>query len=282
MANENDPQPPSVTPQPGVVKTIGVFNLIFGGILLLCGMGCLNPVLPSLINQETLQIDPKKAQQVLDEDRRQRITELKAREQSASTPDEKAKIKEQRLAVEASRPKVEGQLDFPTVNAGLAWLTRYVWADVATGPLLNLLMGLSGIGLILRKNWARLLGLVTAGLKIVRLLALGVLLVAVVVPKMGRALDVLADSPLGKEMFDHAMERQKAQGGGPPPGPQPGPKEVAQYLRAFGNVSAVLLPCLGSIYPVITLVLLTRPGARAACLVGDEEEMQEEPPFGTS
>jgi hypothetical protein len=134
----------------------------------------------------------------------------------------------------------------------------------------------SGIGLLLHKNWARVLAIVTAALKILRLVALCVLLVTVVIPKMGRMCDVLSGSELGKAFFKQAMDQQKARGANPA-GPEPTPELVAQVLRTSGNAYAVLLPCLGCIYPIIVLVLLTRPGARAAT---QTRPYDEDDPFG--
>jgi hypothetical protein len=280
MADAYDPTPPKVTPQPGLVKTIGVFNILFGGLLLLCGMGCLNPALQGLARQQPPRFDPKEAQKVLDEIHRQRIAELQQQEQAASTPKEKARIKEEREKAEANPPKFDAKkIDVATINEGIAWFTRYVWADVITGPLLNLLLLISGVGLLMRQNWARVLAIATAFLKIVRLVALCVLLIGFVVPRGGKALDALAGSEMGQEFFKQAMEQQKARGA-VQAGPQPTPEIMAQYLQSFGNVYAILLPCLGSIYPLIVLVLLTRPGARAATRARDDEEPQADPAFG--
>ncbi len=39
MADVHDEVPPSISPQTGMVTAIGVFNILLGGLLLLCGMG---------------------------------------------------------------------------------------------------------------------------------------------------------------------------------------------------------------------------------------------------
>ncbi len=220
--------------------------------------------------------DPKEANKVLDEMHRSRIAELQQQEQSAATAADKARIKAEREKVEANPPKVTETIDPAPVNEGIAWFYRYAWTDVVTGPVLNLLLLVSGIGLLLHQNWARVLAIVTAALKILRLVALCVLLIAFAIPKMGRMCDVLSGSELGKAFFKQAMEQQKAQGANPA-GPQPTPELIAEVLRTSGYAYAILLPCLGSIYPIIVLVLLTRPGARAATRT---ERYEKDDPFG--
>jgi hypothetical protein len=276
MAYAQDPKPPDVTPQSGMIQAIGVFNILFGGVLLLCGMGCANAFLPSIVAQKMPRFDPKEAKKVLDEMHRIRINELKKLEQAASAPEEKARLKTEIEKVEANPPKVDENIDPAPINEGIAWFFRYTWFDVITGPILNLLLLISGIGLLLRQNWARVLAIVTAALKILRLVALCLLLVGFVIPKTGRMLEQMAGSELGKEFFKQAMEQNKARGANPA-GPEPTPEMIAEVLRTFGYVYAFLLPCLGSIYPIIVLVLLTRPGARAATR---SERYHDDDPFG--
>jgi hypothetical protein len=239
-------------------------------------MGCTNAFLPSILTQKMPQFDPKDAKKVLDEMHRIRIAELQKQEQAASAPEEKARLKAEIEKVEANPPKVDEKIDPAPINEGIAWFFRYTWTDVVTGPFLNLLLLISGVGLLLRQNWARVLAIVTAALKIVRLIALCILLVAFVIPKMGLMCDQMAGSELGKEFFKQAMEQQKARGANPA-GPQPTPEMISEVLRTFGYVYAFLLPCIGSIYPIIVLVLLTRPGARAATR---PERREDGDPFG--
>ena len=94
-----------------------------------------------------------------------------------------------------------------------------------------------------------------------------VFLVSVVIPRVGGAMDSLLKTEMGRDVLRHAIDQQQAQrGGAPPAGPQPSPAEFARLLRGSGTFSAIFFLCLGSIYPLVVLILLTRPGARAACL----------------
>jgi hypothetical protein len=89
---------------------------------------------------------------------------------------------------------------------------------------------------------------------------------------MGPALE----TTLGKEVFRQAIEQQQARQGGAV-GPQPTPEVVSQYLQTFGYLYAVFFTVIGSIYPLIALVLLTRRGARAACRTTHDDERRDAP-----
>ena len=184
----------------------------------------------------------------------------------ARTDAERKRLNKQRLEVEAKHPRVKDEVDFPKANAelSLSQLKTYLWLDVLGGPVLNLLLVFSGVGLILRKNWARLLALAIAALKLVRLVALTALLVGSVIPHLSAALDSLMDTDMGRQVITRAIQRQQAQQGAPPGGPQPSPDEIAHALRGVSTGFAIFFACFGSVYPLVVLILLTRPGARAA------------------
>src|SRR5262249_47445633 len=174
----DDPETPTgpPPPRPGLCKTIGVLNLLLGGFLLLCGAGCLNTLLPFLLRNNPPQLDPAEARRVVEQMRLEEVNRLKDAEQSAATEAEREKLRRSRAELAAKPWDIEAQVDFKKVNNDLPWLARYLWADVVTGPVLNLLLLVSGVGLILLKGWGRTLALWTAGLKILRLLLLNLFL----------------------------------------------------------------------------------------------------------
>jgi hypothetical protein len=80
---------------------------------------------------------------------------------------------------------------------------------------------------------------------------------------------------MGRQLVTHVIEQQQtqAQAHGPgQPAPQVSPQEVARMIRGFSTVYAVCFVCLGAIYPLVALILLSRPGARAACGPSRREE----------
>lgn len=263
--------PPKPEPaRPGLPRTIGIFNLIFGGLLLLCGLGCLNLSVPGLLKNPNYRIDPKQVDQVTEQMRRQIITELRQKEASAPTEAEKARLRGERQQIEANPGSFAARIDIRQANRALKDLWRYVWAEVVSGPVLNLLLLISGIGLILLKNWARVLAVVVAALKLVRLVALCAFATVVVLPGLTRMADDMARTEVGKAVMTKSMEDQRARQGGAAPAQQMSAEDLVRVLKAFGMVYFLAVTCLGAIYPVIVLVVLTRPGARAACAADAE------------
>jgi hypothetical protein len=258
-----------VAPNPGMPKTIGILNIVFGGLLLLCGMGCVTPYLSSLSRSNGFEIDPQVLQRGLDKLRQDEIAELKKKEAAATNDAEKERLAEQRRKVEAKHTRIEDQLDFNKVNTSLRWVPRYLWAELLTGPLLNILMLISGIGLVLIKEWGRVLGIVIALLKIVRLIALAVLLSLFVIPALTSVGNDLIRTEAGKDFMAKAMEEQQARQGRPA-GPAPNFEELIPMVSIAGTIYAIVFTCLGAIYPVIALVILTRPGTRAACALSED------------
>src|SRR6202040_3864502 len=92
----------------------------------------------------------------------------------------------------------------------------YLWADLATGPVLNLLMLASGVGLTQLRVWARKMALWVAVLKIVRILALTLIFTLVIVPQASRAIDSIAHTELGKVLIARTNATLIQSGANPP------------------------------------------------------------------
>lgn len=263
MSASPPPAPPAPRPQRGLPRTIGVFNLLLGAGLTLCGVGCLGFLGPPLLRNTPLRLEPGQTRDVLEQMRLQMIQDLQAQSRSTRDEAERRKIQTSIDELNATSPDVTGKVDFARINRDLPWTSRYLWAEMVSGLVANVGLILAGIGLVMVKEWGRRLGLAVAALKIVRLVALNGLLAFVVVPRTSDALDQLARTDIGSQFFRHAMEQQNARR--PGGGVQLSSAEVVQSIRGMGYGTAVMGLGLGLIYPVVTLVVLTRPGARAAC-----------------
>jgi hypothetical protein len=271
MAFGPDSKAAAVSPQPGLLRTIGILNFIFGGLLFACGLNCLGRFGPMLATLQLIRLDPEEAQIHFDNFKRTMITTLRDREASATTVAERTRIKKSRVELEALHPRIGDQLDLKKINRGLHWLTWYLWADVVTGPILNLLMLASGLGLMQLKRWARTMGLRVAAAKLVRLAALTIFLVAMVIPRMSGVADELMASDFGRVLIISALAQQGARQGGDVPAAQIDPKDLVPLMRGMSDIAAVLMLGFGAIYPALTLVVLSRPAARAACREDEAE-----------
>lgn len=255
-------------PRPGLPRTIGALDLLLGLFLGLCGGGCLVAISPFLRENGPLRIDRGPTQDVLEHMRRQIIEDLRSQSQSTTDPAEKARLAATIGEIQATSTDLTDLVDFDQINRRLPWVARYVWADAITGPVLNLAMIAAGVGLVMVTEWGRRLGIVVAVLKVVRLVVLTGMLVLMVIPATTFTLEEIARTPIGRQVVEHAMDQQRTRQPGPAPAHQLTPLDVVQVLRGLGYGSAVMMLGLGLIYPVVSLVVLTRPGARAACRRG--------------
>ncbi len=262
-----DPAPVDhvVTPRPTLPRAIGVLSVAFGLPLFLCGLTCLKPVAPTLAQFEVIQYEPEVFQHMYEQRRNAVIDLLKGCEESAKAEADKLKFRKQREELEAKTVKIVDQVDQKVVNHGLERMTWYLWADVVTGAILNLLMLASGIGLIQIQEWARKMAVWVAFLKIVRLVALAVFLFVVVVPPVSKSMEVLFNTDLGKVMITQRQLEQAALQPGTGPPPPIDPRQLGEWYKPIGNLLTVLFTGLSLIFPTAALIVLTRPSAKAAC-----------------
>lgn len=266
------------TPNPSLPKTIGTLNIVFGVMLLLCGGGCLRVAGGVMSGNPYLRLDPELTKEAAAEMRRNFLEELRRREAATTDKAEKARLREERERIEARPESLDTQVDFAKVNRGTRLFATYLWSDVVTGPVLNLLMLIAGVGLVRLKGWGRALGVWVATLKIVRLVGLGVFLLAFVLPALNRGFDEFTDTDYVEVPSAKMREDQRQKQGGGVPGAQPvalSPAETVKALKTMGYIWALLYTSFGVIYPLIALIVLTRPAVKAAVAPADELEQGE-------
>ncbi len=236
-----------VVPTPQPAKTFGLLNVIFGILLILWGAcqgaGALAmPFLPQFF--EGIQT---KVQTEVKAEREGELKALAEAEKAATTDEEKAQIVAQRAQIEAT-PVVDpiGPMKAMFGMYEDRRFLTYYWAEALSGIVLNGLMIASGLGLMKLRESGRRLALGVAAAKIVRLIALVVVVVAVI-------------APLTAEYMKQMAAAMPAAGG-------PAMGGLMQQAAASASIQAVAFAVFGSIYPVLTLWFLTRPGVRAACL----------------
>jgi hypothetical protein len=227
-------------------KTLGILNVVFALALMACGL-CQNfyAMLPSLMsyaNDAMVRDEAKKA-----EARAQKIQELKAREASAAEGPDRDQIQDERKALEAEaevKPQRAAMLSAPGLMDP-RFLGHFL-VDLISNLVLNLLLLISGVGLIFLRSWGRTLAVVVAWTKIVRLFFLAVSMTLVVAPYATTVL-----STMEKEM---AAAAPKA-----PPGPS-----IAAALGMYLTALAWGMFLVGSVYPAVLIWLLGRSSVRMA------------------
>src|SRR5581483_6976284 len=248
--------PPFVGPPPntGAPKVIGVLNIVFGCLLLVCGIcSSLNLALQSALGP-MMAGQNQGFQQAMRDERQRQVRALEEQEKAAEDEKEKAELRAQQKAIQA-RPLP--QMPDMSKFARDVQFQVYFIVDMASGFLLNIAMIVAGAGLCGLREWGRVAALWVAGLKIVRLVAVYGFFALAVVPGMVQQITATF-----REMFD---EMAKA---GPPGQKMPGAAELAQMSTAMGvmmTAGAIVMVVLGVIYPAIVLIVLTRPRVKAAC-----------------
>jgi hypothetical protein len=136
----------------------------------------------------------------------------------------------------------------------------FVVTDAVLGIVLNIVLILSGAGLVAMREWARKLALGVATAKIGRLVLLQGCNIIFILPIMARQMAAGMDE----------MMTQMPVGPGAAPPPQFG-SQFAMLMLAMMSGSAVCTAVFGAIYPILLLWFLTRPDAKAACQAMDEK-----------
>ena len=229
-----------IRPDPHTPVTIGVLNIVFALALMLMGLFYNLAFLSMpLLSYAVSARDANQAK--LAQDLVAQRDRLRGEEAAASDEKVRSEIRIRREEVESEivplKPSIAGDARFREPR----YITHFV-ADLASGLILNVLMLASGVGLVFRKAWGRSLAVAVAYVKCARLTALAISMVLVVVP-IAKGLVVF---------LEHEM-------------PAPGVESVASvvgFLLIFPAGAKVLL---GSIYPLVMIVVLGRREVRAAC-----------------
>lgn len=251
MNAENPFEPSRFSSQPSepvlvntsLTRTMGTLSIVFGTLLLLCGL-C-SGVYVAVLTQMSPMI-AEKMQEEIQKERDQQVEDLKAQEETAVDDEARAEIVKQREKLEE---EPEQMPDFGKLyGMGDRRVATFMGIDIGSALVLNILLLVSGIGLLGLSNWARKLGVCVAVLKIVRLVTLYSVFIFAIVPIMI------------SQTLEAVEEFAKHQKGGAPMPPQ-----MATSMGTMWTVFAVATVIVGVIFPALCWYFLTRPTVKAAC-----------------
>ena len=245
-----------VVPNPQLPRSFGLMNITFGILLLLTavGYGLMYAYAPAF--QEFMSRPMKQIEEKAKADRAAKIAALKAEEAAAKTEAEKQTLADERAALEAKVvPDMSAFNDLQDLNAYTEpRLAIFYILDISTAVVLNVLMIVTGGGLMGLKEWARRLAIRVAQLKILRWLAMVVGAMAVIMP-------------MTMEKMQPAINAMDAQMNAAGAGGMPFPlASIMRWMFIFGVVFMIFAAIVACVYPAIMWWNLTRPAARAACL----------------
>jgi hypothetical protein len=251
---ETAPNAGEVRPRPSSLKTIGILNIVFGSILLLC-LPCGYSYLALVANAgRFVEFQNQQMKQLAETRKKEGLDRLAAEEARATTPEEKARIRAERLKVEFAvapvAPTNPAIIDFATSGFRDPRVVTYYAIEFATALALNVAMIVAGIGLVRYRSWGRTFGVWVAGVKLARLAVVAILAFALVQPILDQAMqDALRKNPAVGPDVEALAKMETARG----------------PARAYKLVFILGINALGMIYPAVALWFLTRPEARAAC-----------------
>ena len=238
-----------VLPKPGIPKTLGILNIIFGVILVLLGLCGIASLAAAPAMFQGLEKIGKDVQAKQEEQQKAKLKTYDDRIAAAKTDEEKAEIEKEKANDPASQIQmnpVDVSAAADTFKNPTIMIASYVGA--LTGLILHIILLTAGIGLIRLAAWGRSLSLWWAGLQIVQ-----VLLVL-----YGNLVYVL---PANQAMMAKQFEKMPRAAPG-----APDPAQIMKISMAMQVPMTVGTAIGGMIYPVILLIMLNNAGARAACL----------------
>ena len=266
MNPENPFEPSRLPSHPGepvlvntsLTRTMGTLSIVFGSLLLLCGLCSGLYVSAIAMAGPAMKGANAQMQGEFQEERDKEIADLKAQEETAVDDAARDEIVKQRTELEAQ--PLPNMPDFSKMyGMGDQRVATFMGIDIGTAVVLNILLLVSGIGLLGLNNWARQLGVLVAALKIFRLVVLYSVFVFAIVPIMiGQMMEGFAE-----------MAKMNPRAGAPPMPPQ-----TATFMGTMWTVCAVATVLIGVIFPALCWYFLTRPPVRAACETTAKAEYQ--------
>jgi hypothetical protein len=233
-----------VAPNHRIPRVIGILNIVFAANLMVCGLcsGFYVALMPRYLKAvEAMQANAQPG------------TAVPAKDASA-TPGGPAGPKGPMVQPVQNTIVMNGP-ELQSMGFTDPRLRAFCWVESLSGIALNLIMLAAGIGLVSRRRWAPGLGVATAGAKVVRLVALYSFFALAIVPDFARA---------QARIFLEVIQKQQAQQGGTMPAAFTFEMLTKTNMIMY-TVPAVGMILFGSIYPLVSIWLLTRPGVRAAC-----------------
>jgi hypothetical protein len=245
-----------VVPNPQIPRTFGLMNTIFGSLLLLLAVGFAVYYFVSPSISRYFQVEMRKQQELRKSDRDSKLAELKRREAAAKTEEEKQAVKDERTILER-----DIEPDLSEMEDLMGWnifsdlrVAVFYFAEVGAAILLNLLMIISGVGLMALAEWARRLAIGVAWLKIVRWVAMTVVTLVLLVP--------MTLEKTQKAFKQMETQVQAKSGGRPMP---MGTAAIGRMMAIASAAFTVFEAVVASVYPALSIWFLSRPPARAAC-----------------
>ncbi|MDB5353215.1 MAG: hypothetical protein JWN86_4462 [Planctomycetota bacterium] len=241
-----------VIPDVSTPRTYGIMNIVFASLLLLCNLGTAGWYLVAPTFKKGMEHAQAGLNAQIETSRKNKLDTLKRAVAAATAEPEKAKAQ---AAVAEFEALPKPPLNSMTMGFSASEDRRIVafnLFDIAIAMILNLVMLISGVGLLRLKEGGRRAAVFVAGTKLVKLAIFLIVSLAFLIPLQSKLMEA-----------EIAPVRAQIQG-------QPGGASAAffmtpQVMAAISTSSVVLFVIIAAIYPILVLVMLTKPRVKAAC-----------------
>jgi hypothetical protein len=250
-------EPGFVIPNPRIPSAVGTVNIVLGILLILLGLATIAWTIASpsiyrmLMSQVQTAVEQEKAE------RQARLADLKKREKAETSADRKSELRNEISELEADIDldvsdlwNVDEMKD-PRVRI-------HYWVDAILGLALNAAMVVSGAGLISLRDWGRRLALSVAGVKVAWVLAGTAYSLMVIIPltaERARVQYAKMEAKMPRFVAGRGASGSSA-------------TQMAGSAAAMGAAAVVGSSLVALIYPALTIWLLNKRSAVAACLGG--------------
>jgi hypothetical protein len=276
MSNFNEPA--RILPNPRIPKRIGFWNVVFASLLLLYGILQIALIVLAPKFTEIMEQQSKAIEATTKAETQANIAKLEAEVKSAQTKEEKELAE---MQLESAKTALDSSSNTFTLNMNDLKVddpvqNTYAGAELTSMLILNVLMFITGIGLLGLAEWARKVWIWTAAIKIVRLFAFAAFFLIVLSPRVERAAREVYEKAEAKIEAEIAKEKNdKTKAAKQSPASLASRRAMTQSMKNMtlvtSNLMKVSIPIfalLGSIYPAICIWFLTRPQSVAACRRG--------------
>jgi hypothetical protein len=241
-----------VLPKPGIPKTLGILNVIFGVIFVLlgvCGTGALilSPLFIKFANQVQKEIETKNEAQKksIEKSYEERIATAKSDEEKQDLERQKANEIARQPKVNMNMGAAEDVLKDPKIMA-------VSYASMGAGLILHVILLTSGIGLIRLTPWGGSLACWWAGLQMVMSAVMLAVAITITLP---------ASKPINDKQI---ATLEKAAQGKPANSIEALTLRITRFTTEAQVPLTVFYSLISIIYPIVILSLLNTQGARAA------------------
>ncbi|WP_152051694.1 hypothetical protein [Tautonia marina] len=247
-----------IRPRPKPLTVIGLLNLLFGAVLVAVAWSMLGGMAFNRMTVEPYEGLKRALMLQAEREHREVMATLAEREAAAQSEDARQVFHNERERRASLGPKLPPGSELMMMGSQMQSFGTWSVVSSASSLGINVLMIVAGAGLLQRVEWGRRLSLWVAGIKLARLLILQTVFVVFVVPSFARQ--------LGKAV----EETMTIQGRGMPAGMP----NMTQLYAGIYTVMGIGMLILGAIYPIVMLVLLNRPGVKAASLPAEVRASQ--------